>query len=148
MTIRALGLIFTVTFLFLFLSPMFIYWWGLSNLKTEPIPSQVKLTLHQERKIWSKEREVGIPRIKSINAYEYILWLYCNADKGLYANGCREKYPGLNLSALAVRQQVINELAEENNIAWHVTWSAYAIWVTQHWDIHQILATYHDAYDS
>jgi len=37
------------------LSPMLIYWWGLSNLDTPPVPSQLELTSEQQRQIWVSE---------------------------------------------------------------------------------------------
>lgn len=127
---------------------MFIYWWGLSNLETVPVPSKIRLTLEQERQIWSKEKEAGTPHIKSVTPYGYILSIACNMNKGLDATECMEKYPGLRLSAFAVRSQVGAQVAGKRNIVWQITWMAYTIWVTQHWDIHQILATYHEAYNT
>lgn len=130
------------------LSPMFVYWWGLSNLETDPVPSQIRLTAEQEQKIWIKEKESGVPRIKSVTPYGYILSFACNVNNGLYATECMEKYPGLRLSALAVRRQVGEQVAGKGNTVWQLTWLAYTIWVSQHWDIHQILATYHEAYNT
>lgn len=146
--IRKFGLIFIGLFVLMLLSPMFIYWWGLSNLETDPVPSQIRLTSEQEQQIWSKEKEAGAPRIKSVTPYGYILSFACNVNKGLYATECMEKYPGLRLSALAVRRQVGKQVAGKKSIVWQVTWLASTIWVTQHWDIHQILATYHEAYNT
>jgi hypothetical protein len=54
--IRKLGLIFIGLVVLMLLSPMFIYWWGLSNLETDPVPSQIRLTSEQEQQIWSKEK--------------------------------------------------------------------------------------------
>ena len=146
--IRKLGLIFVVFVVLILLSPMFVYWWGLSNLETDPVPSQAKLTSEQEQHIWSKEKEMGAPRIKSITPYGYMLSIACIANKGLYATECMEEYPGLRLSALAVRRQVGDQVAGKGNTVWQLTWMSYTIWVTQHWDIHQILATYHEAYNT
>lgn len=146
--IRKLGFIFIGLFIVILLSPMLVYWWGLSNLETDPVPSHIKLTLEQEQQIWSKEKEAGTPRIKSVTPYGYIFSFSCNVNQGLYATECMEKYPGLRLSALAVRTQVAEQVAGKGNGVWQVTWMAYTIWVTQHWDIHQILATYHEAYNT
>lgn len=127
---------------------MFVYWWGLSNLETEPVPSKIELTSDQEQAIWRKEKEVGTPNIKSITPYGYIFYFACNTDKGLYATECMESYPGLRVSTLAVRRQVGKQVTGKGNGVWQVTWLAYTIWVTQHWDIHQVLATYHEAYNT
>ena len=146
--IRKLGYIFVGLIVLALLSPMFVYWWGLSNLETDPVSSQIRLTSEQEQQIWSKEKEVGTPRIKSITPYGYILSFACNVNKGLYATECMDKYPGVRLSALAVRKQVGKQVAGRGKIVWQVTWLSYTIWVTQHWDIHKILATYHEAYNT
>ncbi len=143
-----LGFIFTRLVVLTLLSPMVVYWWGLSNIESDPVPSQIRLTSEQEQQIWIKEKEVGTPHIKSVTPYGYILSFACNLNKGLYASECMEKYPGLRLSALAVRRQVGKQVAGKRNGVWQVAWMAYTIWVTQHWDIHQILATYHEAYNT
>jgi hypothetical protein len=146
--IRKLGAIIIGLVVLVLLSPMLIYWWGLSNLETDPTHSTIKLTSEQEQQIWSKEKEVGTPHIKSVTPYGYILSFACNVNKGLYATECMEKYPGLRLSALAVRRQVGKQVEGKGNTAWQISWLACTIWVTQNWDIHQILATYHEAYNT
>ena len=146
--IRKLGAAIIGLVVLMLLSPMLIYWWGLSNLETDPVPSTIKLTPKQEQEIWRKEKEVGSPSIKSVTPYGYILYFNCGVDKGLYANECMEKYPGLRLSALAVRRQVGAQVAGKGSLVWQVTWLAYTIWVTQNWNVHQILATYHEAYNT
>jgi hypothetical protein len=146
--IRKLGAIFIGLVVLVLLLPVLIYWWGLSNLETEPVPSTIKLTSEQEQEIWRKEKEVGNPYIKSVTPYGYILYFSCSTKKGLNATECMEGYPGLRLSALAVRRQVGKQLAGKGSVVWQITWLAYTIWVTQHWDVHQILATYHEAYNT
>ena len=131
-----------------FLSPLFLYWWGLSNLVVLPQPSQIKLTPQQELEIWQKEKEVGNPTVKEVNVYGYILSVYCNVEIGLYAQKCMSKYPGLRVSALAVRHQVAKQAHGKGNTTWQLTWAAYSIWVTRNWDIHQILATYYEAHNT
>jgi hypothetical protein len=146
--IRKLGFIFIAFVVLTLFSPMMVYWWGLSNLETDPVPSHLRLTSEQEQQIWSKEKEIGIPRIKSVTPYGYILSVACIVKEGLYATECMENFPGLRLSALAVRKQVGDQVVGKGNTVWQFTWMSYTIWVTQHWDIHQILATYHEAYNT
>ncbi len=146
--IKKLGYIFVGLVILALLSPMFVYWWGLSNMENNPVPSQIRLTSEQEQQIWSKEMEAGVPRIKSVTPYGYILLLACQGYKGLYAIECMEKYPGLRLSGLAVRELVRTQVVGKGNTVWLFTCMAYTIWVTQHWDIHQILATYHEVYNT
>lgn len=146
--IKKSGFIFFGLVVLILVSPMIAYWWGLINLDTRPSPSKIKLTSEQEQQIWSKEKEAGSPRIKSVSPYGYILSVACEMDKGLYATECMEKYPGLRLSALAVRDQVRAQVVGKGKMTWHITWMAYTIWVTRHWDVHQILATYHEAYNT
>jgi hypothetical protein len=143
--IRKLGYIFGGAVSLMLLSPMFVYWWGLLNLDADPVPSQIRLTSEQEQIIWTKEKETGVPHIKSITPYGYILSVICNVNKGFNASECMEKYPGLRLSTLAVRRQMGSQVTGKGNTVWQITWLAYTTWVTQHWDIHQILATYQNS---
>jgi len=136
-----------VVFLFVIvLIPQFMYWWGLSNLDQLPSPSESKLSPERELKIWLNEKEVGEPRVRPITAYGYILHAKCQVKEGLYAEVCMEKYPGLRLASLAVRPQVSDGVRGKGHSVWQVTWASYAIWATRNWDIHQILATYDEAY--
>ena len=146
--IRKLGGIFIGLVSLLLLSPMLLYWWGLSNLETKPIPSNIKLTAVQEQEIWDREKEAGVPSIKGITPYGYILFFNCNIKKGLNAAECLLQYPGVRVSALAIRRQVAEKVQGRGNGVWQVTWAAYTIWVTQNWNAHQILATYHEAYNT
>jgi len=57
--INKLRLIATGITALIFLSPLFLYWWGLANLSELPQPSKIKLTVEQELDIWKKEKEIG-----------------------------------------------------------------------------------------
>jgi len=129
-------------------SPMFIYWWGLSNLETAPVPSQLKLTATQELDLWKNEKETGTPRINKATPYGYILYFFCHANKGLHSKECMSEYPGLRISAFAIRKQVAKQVSGKGNTIWQVTWIAYTIWVTQNWNANQILSTYYEAYNT
>ena len=128
---------------------MFVYWWGLSNLETDPIPSQIRLTSEQENQIWSKEKEVGTPRIKSVTPYGYILSFACNVNKGQYATECMEEYPGLRLSAIAVKRQVGNKLQAKvivfgRLLGWHTQYGLPEIGIsTKYWQ-HTMKHTTHN----
>ena len=145
---KKLGLIFSGIIFLILLSPLFLYWWGLSNLEQIPQPSQLKLTPEQELNIWNKEKEVGSPRVKAITVYGYMGHFYCNTSNGLNSHECMNKYPGVRISTLAIRNQVAEQIRGKGNTVWQFTWAAYSIWVTRNWDIHQILATYHEAYNT
>lgn len=129
------------------LSPLFLYWWGLSNLNQPPIPSENKLTPDRELVVWMTAKEIGKPRVKRITVYGYILYLRCQAENGLYARECMNKYPGLRLASLSIRNQVAERVHGQRSSVSHVTWAAYSIWVTRNWNIHQVLATYDEAHD-
>ena len=131
-----------------FLMPMFIYWWGLSNLDFQPKPSKLKLSTEQEQAIWDKEIREGKPKVIPSSPYSYIGYFYCNAKTDLRSRECELKYPGLRISALTVRNQVAEQVRGRRNSVWHFTWMAYTIWVTNNWDIHEILATYHETYNT
>ncbi len=146
--VKKLGIVIIGLIILVLLSPLFLYWWGLSNLEGLPQPSQIKLTFEQELEIWQKEKETGNPAVKEITVYGYILSFNCNIEVGLYAQKCMSKYPGLRVSALAIRNQVAKQVYGRGNTVWHFTWAAYSIWVTRNWDVHQILATYHEAYNT
>jgi hypothetical protein len=133
---------------FILLSPMLLYWVGLSYLENNPVPSKIELSSEQEKEIWSKEQEHGSPRVKSITPYSYIASIYCHVKNGLNAAACMTRYPGLRLSALAVRNQVFEQVQGQGKAVWHLSWSAYTIWVTNNWNIHQIIRTYHEAYST
>ncbi|PCI45019.1 MAG: hypothetical protein COB51_09370 [Moraxellaceae bacterium] len=130
------------------LSPMFLYWWGLSNIEELPQPSRINLTSEQELNIWSTEKEVGTPRVEEITPYGYIAHFYCNITHGVNAQICMSRYPGLRISAFAVRRHIAEKVRGKGNTVWQFTWAAYSIWVTRNWDIHQILATYHETYNT
>jgi len=146
--LRKLSYIFSGLIVLVILSPLFIYWWGLSNLETLPVPSNMRLTEFQEQEIWDKGKEIGIPNIKEISVYGFISSVVCNVRKGLNAKECLSKYPGLRISAFAIKQQVLKQVRGQRNIVWQVTWMASTIWVTQNWNIHQVLATYHETYNT
>ena len=146
--LKKLGFLIIGLVILVSLTPLFLYWWGLSNLKELPQPSQIKLTSQQQLEIWQKEKEIGNPAVREVNVYSYILSVYCNIEIGLYAQKCMSKYPGLRVSSLAVRNQVAKQVHGKGNTVWQLTWAAYSIWVTRNWDIHQILATYHEAYNT
>jgi hypothetical protein len=141
------GVLITGFLILLLVSPMFLYWWGLSNVEV-PVPSKLKLTAKQEQEIWLKEREVGTPRIDKTTPYGYIIYFSCNTNEGLYSAKCMSEYPGLRISALAVRNQVAEQVRGKGSTVWQVTWMAYTIWATRNWDVHQILSTYYEAYNS
>lgn len=143
--LKRLGLIFFGVMFFVLLSPLALYWWGLSNLENMPQPTQLTLTSEEELRIWNQGKELGSPRVRKITVYAYIGYLYCNANSGLYSHKCMNKYPGLSVSALAVRNQVAEHVRDQGNITWPLTWAACTIWVTNNWNIHQILATYNEA---
>lgn len=129
-----------------FLSPLFLYWWGLSNLDEPPVPSEIKLTPDRELMIWKESKEVGEPRVRPITVYGYLLHVRCQVIEGLYATECMNKYPGLRLASLSIRNQVAEKVGDQGSSVWQVTWAAYSVWVTRNWNIHQILATYDETY--
>ena len=127
---------------------MMLYWLGLSYLESNPVPSEIQLSDEKQQKIWGKEKELGLPRVKNITPYGYILSIYCQVNNSLFAAECMNQYPGLRLSALAVRQQVFEQVQGKGNTTWHLAWAAYTIWVTNNWNIHQIIGTYYEAYSA
>ena len=143
---RKLGIISAGLITALLLSPMLLYWWGLSNVETKPVPSTLKLSSAQELEIWSKEKETGVPRVESITPYAYIKLMFCSSEGEDVITTCLSKHPGLRISSLAIRRQIGAQMDGKRSGVWHITWAAYTVWVTQTWNIHQILATYHDAY--
>jgi hypothetical protein len=124
-------------------SPLWVYLWGLSNLSSYPKPAPYVLSAVQEQALWQEAGEVGIPRIRPLNAYTYLAYIYCVNEHGLIESDCRTSYPGLHVSAFAVHKQVGEESHQKGNTWWQITWMAYTIWVTRHWSVHEILATYH-----
>lgn len=127
------------------LSPMLIYWWGLSNLDTPPVPSQLELTSEQQRQIWKHAGEVGEPDIHKLNPYRYIALFVCVSKQGVHSDICRSEYPGAQISAFSVRSQVADQVRGQNNLVWHVTWMAYAIWITRNWSKEEIISTYYES---
>lgn len=125
--LKKLGVVTIGLIILVLLPPLILYSWGLSNLGELPQPSQIKLTSEKELEIWENVKEAGDPRIKKINAYSYILSIYCNANSGLHAPECMSKYPGLRISALAVRNQVSQQVYGKGNTVWQFTWVAYSI---------------------
>ena len=130
------------------LSPMFVYWWGLSNVQIVPVASKSQITYEKKMEIWKKEFGQGEPRIEPITPYGYIAYIYCGTTYGPRSSECQLQYPGLRLSALAVRTHVSEQVRGKGNTVWQVSWMAYSIWATKNWNINQILATYHDAYNT
>lgn len=113
-----------------------------------PRPSENKLSPDRELMIWVEGKEIGEPKVKPITVYGYILHMSCQAREGLYVAECMDRYPGLRLASLSIRNQVAEKVRGQGNSVWQVTWIAYSIWVTRNWNIHQILATYDEAYDT
>ena len=75
--VRKLSYTIVVVFILLLLSPMMLYWLGLSYLESNPVPSEIQLSDEKQQKIWGKEKELGLPRVKNITPYGYILSIYC-----------------------------------------------------------------------
>ncbi|MFT0211702.1 hypothetical protein VQ643_03685 [Pseudomonas sp. F1_0610] len=122
------------------ISPLFVYWWALSNLDQLPQPSSIKLSAERELVIWQKEKQTGEPRIESITVYGFVFCLMNQPQ-------CVDRYSGLRLASFAVRNQVAAGVQGKGTWIWHTTWAAYSIWAANNWDIHQILATYDEAYN-
>ena len=137
---------FAVLIVLLCFSPQAVYWWGLSNLDNKPVASENRITPEQELEIWQKEFGVGTPRVEPVTPYGYLFYIYCNVDLGLRNQECESRYPGLRVSSFAVKYQVADGLRGKMSSSWQVTWMAYTIWATRSWDIHQILATYHEKF--
>ena len=83
------------------LSPMLIYWWGLSNLDIPPVPLQLELTSEQQRQIWKHAGEVEEPDIRKLNPYSYIALFMCVSEQGIRSDICRSEYPGAQISAFS-----------------------------------------------
>lgn len=138
---RVLLTAFGIMATMILVSPMLLYWWGLSVMNNDPAPSSQVLTMEQEREVWSKAREVGNPRVRSVNPYSYLFYLKCSFEYGVDHIECLERFPGLRVGAFAVRAQVAQALQDRGHGSWPISWMAYTIWVSRNWDIHQILAT-------
>lgn len=142
---RKFAFILAVLILCILVSPMFVYWWGLSNLSTHPTPSSILLDQETENTIWRQEFGEGKPRVKVLNPYTYIYHIYwCTTKTVPHSTRCQSKFPGIRLAAFAVRNQVAEQIHGKGNTMWYFTWMSYSIWVTRNWDIHQIIATYHE----
>ena len=128
-------------------SPVLIYYWGLSNLKSNPVASDITLSSIEEAKIWEKEFGLGKPRVKEINPYQYIGYLYCSYKNEPNSIKCKTSYPGFSLAAFSVREQVREQVQGKGNTVWQFTWASYSVWATKNWNIHQLLATYSETYD-
>jgi len=146
--IRKLGALLAGLIVLTAASPMFLYWWGLSNLASVPVSSQLRLTAAQEREIWIEEKETGTPRINKATPYGYILYFSCHLSYGPNSFECKSEYPGLRVSAFSVRNQLAEQVRGKGNTVWQVTWAAYTIWVTRNWDVHQVLSTYYETYNT
>lgn len=146
--IKKISIFLAGLIILLLMSPMFVYWWALSNVENVPVPSKIELTDIQERAIWTEQKEAGDPRLKKVTPYGYILNFYCQIERGLYSPECMSKYPGLRVSALAVRNQVNEQIKNRGNLSWQVTWVAYTIWATQNWTVHQVLSTYYESFNT
>lgn len=139
---RKVLIISLVVICLLVVSPIFAYWRGLSNIAIGPLPSNSRITHEQQNIIWLKEFGEGKPRVERITPYGYIAYIYCVTTHSPHSNECKSKYPGVRLAALSVRTQVAEQVRGRGNTVWQFSWMAYSIWVTQNWNIEQILATY------
>ena len=145
---RKLGIRLVAVIILVMVSPVAAYWWGLSSIVKKPEPSIKILTAAEHEKIWIKEFGDGRPRVKAITPYHYIDNFYCVISHGVKSGVCTKRYPGLRISALAIRNHITEQVrnVNGNNTTWHVTWVSYTIWVTQNWTIDEILATYSESY--
>lgn len=127
------------------LSPMLIYWWGLSNLDTPPVPSQLELTSEQQRQIWKHAGEVGEPDIHKLNPYRYIALFVCVSEQGAHSDICRSEYPGGRISSLSIRWPVADRVHGQGTTVRKSAQLAYAIWITRNWSKEEVIATYYDS---
>ena len=141
---------FILVILLIVLSPYFLYWWGLSNIKDELTPSDKILSKEQKISIWVDAKEYGnSPKLKQTNPYSYIMFLYCELNKEPTSNKCSETQPGLKVSALSIRNKVRERVGEyPSSLKWQLTWLSYTIWVTNNWNIQQVLSTYNEQYSA
>jgi len=144
---RAL-LIISLMFIIFLLSPLFIYMWGLSNIKGALIPTSITISEKQKTQIWEHAKEYGTtPKVKPITPYGYLAFFYCLTQNDIKSTNCAEKYPGLRITSFAIRNKVRKNLGENfSNLKWQITWISYSIWATRNWNIQQILSTYHEEY--
>jgi hypothetical protein len=144
--VKTFVILITLLLFLAVLSPMVFYWWGLSNLDSQPVPSTRQITEGQRQTIWDKLKEVGSPNVKPISPYGYILYFQCEVSNGLNSQKCASKYPGIKISALSIRNQVRAKIGDyPSNLKWQFTWLAYTIWVTKNWNTEQIISTYYEA---
>jgi hypothetical protein len=115
--------------------PMIAYWWGLSQIDGLSQPKNIFLTEIEKKEIWLSAKETGEPRLREMSAYSYLLMINCGVN-------CKDEYPGVNITAQAIRSEVSSKLEPENNTRWQFTWMAYTIWATQNWSLDEVISTY------
>lgn len=142
---KKIYLVGSIPIIFLLLSPMFIYGWGLSNLASKPVPSTVHLSYEKQKNIWFHVGEVGEPSIKPVTPYGYIGYLKCYNDNLAAIEVCSKKYPGLRIAYLSVKDQVLDKIVDRRALYWHITGAAYAVWVTRNWNVQQVISTYNES---
>ncbi|MGS2724532.1 hypothetical protein ACVBEJ_12385 [Porticoccus sp. GXU_MW_L64] len=129
--LTATGLIFVLVLSL----PMFAYWWGLSQIDGLSQPIDLNLTEVEEKEVWLNAKEVGKPRLRKMSAYSYLLMIKCGIN-------CKDKYPGVGITAQAIRSEVSSKLEHGNSTHWQFTWMAYTIWATRNWTLDEVISTY------
>ena len=143
---KKFALILMAIILCIVATPLLVYWWGLSNLQSVPVVSKLQLDSKTEEKIWQQEFGTGKPRVKILNPYSYIYYVYwCTTETVPHSVKCQSKFPGIRIVALGIRNQIAPQVHGMGHTVWHITWASYSIWATRNWNIHQIIATYHEA---
>ncbi len=115
--------------------PMLAYWWGLSQIDGLSKPKNLYLTEVEKNEIWVSAKEAGEPRLREMSAYSYLLMINCRIN-------CKDEYPGIGITAQAIRSEVSSKLEHGNNTHWQFTWMAYTIWATQKWTLDEVISTY------
>ncbi|WP_444907873.1 hypothetical protein ACJJIR_07585 [Microbulbifer sp. SSSA008] len=133
--VKKLLITFALIIILFLMSPMFMYWWGLSQIDGLGKPVDLNLTQDEKNEIWIAAREVGKPRLRKLNPYSYLLMVNCGVN-------CRDRFPGSNITAQAIRAEVSSQLNHGNNTHWQFTWMAYTIWATNNWSLDEVVSTY------
>lgn len=116
---------------FIALSPMLLYWYGLSMVDGRPMKPTARATMEEKQRVWYEyARETGAPTVPQMNPYGYA---YQFVDESY-------RYDKGGLLARGVATEYLSEHRKTQGMAgWHLSGAALTIWVSRNWTEDEII---------
>lgn len=142
---KHLVLLLLLSIIILFAAPHILYKIGLSYMGVAPEAPLFSISKEEELEIWGYLHTDGKPRLNPIGPYRFLKLYSCgfNENEAEMLN-CTKDYPSFGIT-LAITQMTVYEKNEhKGGIKSALAWFSSAIWVSNNWNINQLLSKFYE----